>query len=174
MPNNYFNAIYATKRLFIDLFDLKLLCSDRITSSDSECQDFICILPILDGINNALIANEGDEPYEEGEIIQVQLDKSKVDDVFNVYYKDFKKNIEQAIGDAIKDVIKNKDDIKKLKRNRRIKKDIAGSVYMAILHNLYGAIEAFANTEDEDNSKNDETEEEVEDQDEETEEPTTE
>ena len=89
-------------------------------------------------------------------------------------YKDFKKNIEQAIGDAIKDVIKNKDDIKKLKRNRRIKKDIAGSVYMAILHNLYGAIEAFANTEDEDNSKNDETEEEVEDQDEETEEPTTE
>lgn len=45
---------------------------------------------------------------------------------------------------------------------------------MAILNNLYGAIEAFANTEDEDNSKNDETEEEVEDQDEETEEPTAE
>ena len=94
--NNYINLTRNANRYLIDISDLKLLCSDRITRKDTECKDFYCILQLLDSINNAVRTADNEEnTLEDGEIITNEIDTDKIDSIFSDYYKEVEKKNKQ-------------------------------------------------------------------------------
>ncbi len=62
----------------------------------------MCILPLLDSISNAVRSSEDEDPYEDGEIITIEIDREKVEGIFEEYYKNKKKNEKEVVKDVKK------------------------------------------------------------------------
>ena len=98
MRMSFVNSVKIGSRIFVDVSDLKLLCSDKITrNGNQECQDFLCTLPLLDSISNAVRSSEDEEPYKDGEIMTIEVDTEKVDGIFEEYYKNKKKKEKEVV-----------------------------------------------------------------------------
>lgn len=81
---NFFNVIKKGERFFIDITDLKLICSDKIIRSNIKT-NFTCILTILDSINNTIRPEDPSFELDDDELRTIDFDSETIDKIFKDY-----------------------------------------------------------------------------------------